>query len=122
VSTINAQNFGDGTDSVPASAVLQGTAKAWLEFDGTGTVATSVDYNVSSLSDTAVGNYEANFTNSFSSALYANAGTSRRPGLGLGIMAPYQKTASQGRIWVATAAGTFADNGDNSVEFWGDLA
>lgn len=45
-------------------------ARAWVNFDGTGTVAIRSDGNVSSITDLAVGNYTANFSNSFSDANY----------------------------------------------------
>jgi hypothetical protein len=48
-----------GTDS-PIS--VPGTAKAWVNFNGTGTVAIRASYNVSSITDNGVGNYTVNLT------------------------------------------------------------
>lgn len=47
------------------------TAKAWVNFDGTGTVAIRASGNVTSITDLAVGRYEVNFTNSFADINYA---------------------------------------------------
>ncbi len=47
------------------------TCKAWVNFDGTGTVAIRASGNVSSITDVAVGRYEVNFTNSFADINYA---------------------------------------------------
>ena len=69
-STINAQNFGDGTDSVPSSAVLEGTAKAACAHTATGLRATG-DYNISSFTDLGVGHYRMTLTNSFANQYYA---------------------------------------------------
>ena len=47
-----------------ADTKLSGTTcKAWVNFNGTGTVAIRASYNVSSITDNAVGNYTVNFTN-----------------------------------------------------------
>jgi hypothetical protein len=52
----------DGSQSVPVNTVAQGSAKAWVNFDGTGTVAIRAAFNVSSITDNAVGQYTVNFT------------------------------------------------------------
>lgn len=46
-------------------------SKAWVSFNGTGTVAILGSYNVTSITDNGVGNYTINFTTSFSSTTYA---------------------------------------------------
>ena len=46
-------------------------AKAWVNFNGTGTVAIRSSYNVSSITDVATGDYTVNMTNAFSDANYA---------------------------------------------------
>jgi hypothetical protein len=45
--------------------------KAWVNFNGTGTVAIRDSYNVSSITDNGVGNYTINFTNAMPNANYA---------------------------------------------------
>ena len=52
-----------GTASVPSDTIVSGTAKAWVNFDGTGTVAIRRAFNVSSITDNATGDYTVNFTN-----------------------------------------------------------
>ena len=56
-----------GTDS-PIS--VPGTAKAWVNFNGTGTVAIRASYNVSSITDNGTGNYTVNFTTAMVDANY----------------------------------------------------
>ncbi len=61
-------------------------AKAWVNFNGTGTVAIRDSYNVSSITDDATGNYTANFTTAmtdanYSAVMYTNA---TNTGVGLG--------------------------------------
>ena len=45
-------------------------AKAWVNFNGTGTVAIRDSYNVSSITDNSTGNYTVNFSTAFSNANY----------------------------------------------------
>jgi hypothetical protein len=51
--------------------------KAWVNFNGTGTVAIRAEYNVSSITDNGVGEYTVNFTTAFADANYAVVGTSQ---------------------------------------------
>ena len=45
--------------------------KAWVTFNGTGTVAINASDNVSSITDNGVGNYTVNFTTAFADTNYA---------------------------------------------------
>ena len=45
--------------------------KAWVNFNGTGTVAIRASYNVSSITDNGTGNYTVNFTNALTDANYS---------------------------------------------------
>ena len=63
-----------GGSTVPVDTVVNGTAKAWVNFNGTGTVAIRRAFNVSSVTDNAVGAYTVNFSNSMASADYAVSG------------------------------------------------
>lgn len=49
--------------------------RAWVNFNGTGTVAIRASGNVSSITDNNVGNYTVNFTNTLSDANYAKCVT-----------------------------------------------
>jgi len=57
--------------SLDTSYVVQGSAKAWINFNGTGTVATRDSLNNSSLTDGGTGNYTVGFASSFSNSNYA---------------------------------------------------
>lgn len=60
-----------GTASVPVDTVVNGTAKAWVNFNGTGTVAIRQGFNVSSITDNGVGDYTVNFTTALTDANYS---------------------------------------------------
>jgi hypothetical protein len=76
MSTIKADTLSNlaGTQTVPVSTVAQGSAKAWVNFNGTGTVAIRASFNVSSITDNGVGNYTVNFTNALVDADFAVSG------------------------------------------------
>jgi hypothetical protein len=48
--------------------------KAWVNFNGTGTVAIRASYNVSSITDIGAGDYVVNFTTAFADSNYSVAG------------------------------------------------
>jgi hypothetical protein len=56
---------GTGTPSI------SGLAKAWVNFNGTGTVAIRASYNVSSITDLGTGAYRLNFTTAMPDANYS---------------------------------------------------
>ena len=129
MSTINAQNFGDGTDTVPASAVIQGTAKSWVNFNGQGTIATRDSYNVSSITDNGTGDYSLNFGDSFSNTTYLmapggqldTAGGAGYSSIGFERIVS-SKTTSGCRVNSGTAAGGHFDYLEVDILFVGDLA
>jgi hypothetical protein len=74
MSTLTVQTISNGTISTSSANVING-AKAWVNFNGTGTVAIRASYNVSSITDLGTGQYQVNFTNAFADANYAPLGT-----------------------------------------------
>ena len=50
--------------------------RAWVNFNGTGTVAIRGSGNVSSITDNGVGNYTVNFTTAMPDTNYASVGNS----------------------------------------------
>ena len=61
--------------SINTSFVLNGSAKAWINLNGTGTIATRDTFNIASTVDNGTGNYDAIFTNIMSDANYSSTGT-----------------------------------------------
>lgn len=64
-----------GTLTVPVATVVSGSAKAWVNFNGAGTVAIRANFNVSSITDNGTGNYTVNFTTAMPDANYSVTGT-----------------------------------------------
>lgn len=71
-----------GSKSVPVDTVVSGTAKAWVNFNGTGTVAIRASFNVSSITDNGTGNYTVNLTTAMSDANYSASCTRGDSGTG----------------------------------------
>jgi hypothetical protein len=61
----------DGTATVPVNTVVNGSAKAWVNFNGTGTVAIRASFNVTSITDNGTGDYTVNFTTAMVDANYS---------------------------------------------------
>ena len=53
--------------SVTTDYVVNGIAKAWVKYNGTGTIAIDDSLNVTSLTDSATGQHSYTFTNNMSS-------------------------------------------------------
>ena len=66
--------------SIATNYVVEGSAKAWVNFNGTGTIAARDSLNVSSLDDNATGEYDANFSSSMDSVGYTWAISGRTGG------------------------------------------
>lgn len=77
MSTLVAQTISNGTVSTSSANVIQGSAKAWVNWVGsTGVILAS--YNVSSITLLSTGRVKVNFTNSFANANYAFTGSGCR--------------------------------------------
>jgi Zn-dependent alcohol dehydrogenase len=67
--------------------LVQGLAKCWIQFNGTGTIATQDSLNISSIADNATGHYQLNINNDMSNNDYSlTAGIGRINGSGSGVI------------------------------------
>jgi hypothetical protein len=62
------------TTAFVTAAIPTNNVKAWVNFNGTGTVAIRASMNVTSITDNGTGDYTVNFTTAFADADYAAAG------------------------------------------------
>ena len=74
MSTLKVNNITD-TSGGSSNLTVPGAAKAWVNFDGTGSIALNDSFNVSSITDQGAGEYDINFTTAMSNANYAVAAT-----------------------------------------------
>jgi|TARA_Y100000033_G_scaffold41419_1_gene41866 hypothetical protein len=72
IKAANVQNTGSGAPTFKNSSGTEigQLAKAWVNFNGSGTVAIRESFNISSLADNGTGDYTISFTNSFSNTDY----------------------------------------------------
>lgn len=85
VSTLN-----DDTGVLATQNGMSGIAKAWVNFNGTGTPAIRASFNVSSITDNGTGLFTANFTTALPDGNYATNITTRYTGSGDTLMACIQ--------------------------------
>jgi hypothetical protein len=64
-----------GTESVDTTYVINGSAKAWANFQGTGTVSIRDSLNQTSLVDNGTGSYKVGFTNNMNNGNYSLCAT-----------------------------------------------
>ena len=64
--------------SIATNYVVDGSAKAWVNFDGTGTIAARDSLNNSSLTDNGTGDYTVTMSNAMADANYGMSGTAGR--------------------------------------------
>lgn len=109
-----------GTNTTP---IVEGIAKAWVNFDGSGTISARDSFNVSSLTDNGTGSYTINFTNAFGAADYV-AFTSATGGAS-GVYSNLSNTAfttSSLNLFSIANDGTLVDIALLTASATGDLA
>jgi len=120
---VNTLKDASGNNSIGMSYVAEGSAKAWVNFNGT-TVTAAADltgvqdsFNIASLVDNDPGDYTVNFSTNMLTADYAVAPTG---GAQLFMNATY--AASNCTVDNRNLAGTQTDGTNINVTIFGDLA
>ena len=115
---------GAGAD-ISTSYVVNGSAKAWVNFNGTGTIATRNSLNISSLSDAGTGDYDINISSAFTAADYsinASGYPSASWNQMLQLQTPSNNTGSIFSVYSASTSGTLNDTELVCADAHGDLA
>jgi len=81
MSTLNVSNITDGTTTVGTSYVVNGAAKAWLNFNQA-TPVVEDSFNISSVTDNTLGQFSPQFTNNMNNNDYSITATASRAGAG----------------------------------------
>ena len=104
----------------------QGLAKAWVNFNGTGTIAARDSVNLSSLSDLNTGVYQINFSNAFNNGNYANVGSLGNAGRinpnDVLFIHPDNQNTTDSRVFNCLGNGGSADRVIVTCQITGDLA
>jgi hypothetical protein len=103
-----------------ASGVEVYTAKAWVNFNGTGTVAIRASGNVSSITDNGTGDYTVNFTTAMPDADYAANVTTQTGGIAGAVTLDNStaRTTTTIRVGAITTAGVFVDSAQIGVSIF----
>jgi hypothetical protein len=112
MSTLRVSTIQDtaGSNSSTPAAIANGIAKAWVSFNGTGTVAIKAQYNVSSITDRGVGAYTVNFTNALADANYPYFGFVKGANIVSNLLFDWDGTPTTSAFPVrAVSSGTFYD-------------
>ena len=80
MSTIKANDIQSASGGIPTVKGQRLIPTAWVNFNGTGTVAIRDSENVSSITDNAAGDYDVNFASSMDNANYSITGSAHRSG------------------------------------------
>ena len=116
-----------GENGSTQTSLQQGLAKAWINFNGTGTIAERDSFNTTSLTDGGTGIYSFDFTNDMNNNDYAISGIARSPGVLSGMLqAPSASETSAAtdslEIYSTNVSGSLADLNHIFVIIHGDLA
>ena len=110
--TLTIATLSDGTNSTSSTNCIQGSAKAWISYNGVAQTI-SASFNVSSVTYNGTGDYTINFTTSMANANYAVTGSCNIGTTNYGlILSPNRTTApttSAVRVVTAATNGTFYD-------------
>ena len=125
MSNLVVSNISDGTTSVGTGYVVNGSVKAWVNFNSSGPTIRG-SFNIASITDNGVGDFTLNFINSMSDGNYSASGL-----LGLandaGAYNPLSidtdnRTASSCRVDTENSASAQSDAVSNDAQIHGDLA
>ena len=112
--------------SLDTQYVVNGSAKAWVNFNGTGTVAIRDSLNATGLVDHGTGDYSVTISNAFSAVNYAIFGTAGAGATHAAVvMSPYAlstQTTSAMRSRNFGSASALQDQDLQSTGLMGDLA
>ena len=110
-----ATGFAIGTGGINGAQL----AKAWVNFNGTGTVAIRDSYNVSSITDGGTGDFTVNFSTALNNANYCALGSSRAVfGTRCTIVAFSNYTTTSVRLGTVNLTNQLQDEDTNCVSIF----
>jgi len=110
--TLTISTLSDGTNSTSSTNCIQGSAKAWICYKGTATVAIRSSYNVSSVTVNGTGDYTINLTTALANTNFAVSACASDEGSFGSIVTE----VGSARTTSATRIQTFANNGTSAVD------
>lgn len=110
-----------GNNASTPDEIYSGRAKAWVKFDGSGTISIDDSFNVTSITDHGPGQYSANFTTAMANADYAVAGMASDSGTASVVALSFESaTTSAIRVQCIRSTTGLSDQAVVSVVVFGD--
>ena len=122
---VNTLKDASGNNSIATSFVAGGSAKTWVNFNGTGTVAIRDSLNASGLTDNGTGDQTVHIGNDMSNANYSLSVTSNNVQTAIGDATNWSKTdptVALYRIITRGSGSSYQDSQFVCCEVHGDLA
>ena len=116
----NIQTAGGWSNSTPEQ-IEQGRAKAWINFDGDGTISIRDSFNVSSITDNGTGDYTVSYSTAMASTFYCGVGGGKGDNDGTDAnktvtsFKRISSTPATGNSRIVTGFGNNAGTGTNST-------
>ena len=128
---VNTLTDASSNNSTAMSTINQGTLKAWVNFNGTGTPSPRDSFNISSINDDGTGKYDYVYTSNMANANYSPCiGGNLNEGDSTGnTHADTRRIATttslhgiRGLVYDSSASGSFSDLLNCYAQVAGDLA
>ncbi len=113
------------SEDIAITYVINGSAKSWLNMDGTGTAAINDSFNVSSITDITTGRYDVNLTNAMDSTNYSAVGSAQTTGSTGSNRATGATASTSSKAYInvmVTSTGANNDQDSVSLTIQGNLA
>ena len=116
-----------GEGNSTTTNLQQGLAKAWIDFNGTGTVAIADSFNITSITDNTTGDYSVTIANDMGNANYVHAGNSGGANsTSVGAVYAFDqgtaRTTTLFRVYLLNASANPVDTPTVNIIVSGDLA
>ena len=111
-----------GEGGTAVTNLQQGLSKAFLNMDGTGTIANRDSHNISGITDSGTGNYEFSFSTNMGSANFICVTNGHRGNdHAIGAYTPDQSTSGGGFLVTGSTNSTYTDSDNIFGSIIGDL-
>ncbi len=122
MSTLSVSNITDGTDTVETGYVVNGSAKHFCNWNGTGTPAILESLNTASLTDVAAAEVTVNLSSAMSSANYGVTATSSGGDRNITYSRGGDNTDSAIKTYTTNLSAASSEATSNTTVAHGDLA
>ena len=122
---VNTLKDASGNNSIATSFVAGGSAKTWVNFNGTGTIAIRDSLNTTSLTDNGTGDQSVTIANDMDNANYSLSITSNNVQTAIGDATNWSKTdptVTLYRLITRGSGSSYQDSQFVCCEVHGDLA